>query len=39
MSILQFAYDPYKPGDVIEGNNKCTAEGLVCCAQGLLTTL
>jgi len=22
------------PGDIIKGNNKCTAMGLVCCAQG-----
>ena len=29
-----FVYSAYRPGDVILGDNKCTAEGLVCCTQG-----
>jgi len=34
LDAKEFIFDPYKPGDVISGDNKCTAEGLVCCAQG-----
>jgi len=34
LDAKEFIYDPARPGDVISGNNKCTAFGQVCCSQG-----